>query len=398
MNTSELSDPAAWPGSGLVLSTLLDRQTPIEWFEAVAIVQELCARDQGGRGSGPPAVLDPGDVAITSSGGVDLRGGAAGVPTAAQVAHLLLALIEGAQGLPVQLRLLALQEVSPTPGCATLRDLSSRLAPFERPNRRQTIRDIYQRGAAMPAVESERPTSQPARHHPARAAARPPWWRGRRVQTAAASIALLVAAGVALAWLWQAVAPMFSSQGGRQELEAGAQAESLSASEVERIWATARRIWRRTPARPAEPAPGVAPAESPGVEPVIVAPTSDRHPAPASPSEMAVSLMPAAAAGTSPPAAGTTLFSRADAEVVPPRLVRPHLPDGPRPGVRAEDLPQVEVVVSETGEVESVKLVSARAGVGPAMMLSVIKAWRFAPATRAGRPVRYRLVVPLTNQ
>ena len=32
------------------------------------------------------------------------------------------------------------------------------------------------------------------------------------------------------------------------------------------------------------------------------------------------------------------------------------------------------------------------------MMLSVIKAWRFAPATRAGRPVRYRLVVPLTNQ
>ena len=108
--------------------------------------------------------------------------------------------------------------------------------------------------------------------------------------------------------------------------------------------------------------------------------------------------MPSAAAGASPGATGPTLFSRADVEVVPPRLVRPHLPDGPRPGVRAQDLPQVEVVVSETGEVESVKLVSARAGVGPAMMLSVIKAWRFAPATRAGRPVRYRLLVPLTNQ
>jgi hypothetical protein len=108
--------------------------------------------------------------------------------------------------------------------------------------------------------------------------------------------------------------------------------------------------------------------------------------------------MPAAAVETSPGAAGTALFSRADVEVVPPALVRPRLPDGPRPGVRLEDLPQVEVVVSETGEVESVKLVSERAGVGPAMMLSVIKAWRFAPATRAGRPVRYRLVVPLTNQ
>jgi hypothetical protein len=32
------------------------------------------------------------------------------------------------------------------------------------------------------------------------------------------------------------------------------------------------------------------------------------------------------------------------------------------------------------------------------MMLSAIKAWRFAPATRDGRPVRYRLALRLTNQ
>ena len=152
----------------------------------------------------------------------------------------------------------------------------------------------------MPARDDERLTSQPARHHPARAAARPPWWRSRRVQTAAASIALVVAAGVALVWLWQAVAPMLSRQGGPQEQKAGAVAESLPASKVERIWATARRIWRRMAARPAEPAPAAVPAESPGAEPVIVAPTSDRPPAPASPSETAASRMPAAAAGTSP--------------------------------------------------------------------------------------------------
>jgi hypothetical protein len=398
MSTTEFSNPAGWPGPRLVLSTLLDRQTPIEWFEAVAIVQELCALASGGRGAGPPAALEAGDVALTPDGGVDVRGGAAGVPTVAQVAHLLLALLEGARGLPVQLRLLALQEVSPAPGCATLRDLSSRLAPYERPNRRQTIRDIYQRVAALPAPDSERLTSPPAPQHPPRAAVRPPWWRSRRVQTAAASIALLVAAGVVLAWLWQAVAPMLFHQGGGQEPRTGAVAESLPASEVERIWATARRIWRRTVARPAAPAPASAPAGSSGPEAVVVATASDRLPAPASRSGMAAPRMPAAAAGTSPGAAGTTLFSRADVEVVPPALVRPRLPDAPPPGVRAEDLPQVEVVVSETGEVESVKLVSERAGVGPAMMLSVIKAWRFSPATRAGRPVRYRLVVTLTNQ
>ena len=72
--------------------------------------------------------------------------------------------------------------------------------------------------------------------------------------------------------------------------------------------------------------------------------------------------MPAPRRATSPVATGPTLFSRADVEVIA-TAVGPRLPDGPRPGVRAEDLPQVEVVVSETGEVESVKLVSAARGV-----------------------------------
>ena len=93
-----------------------------------------------------------------------------------------------------------------------------------------------------------------------------------------------------------------------------------------------------------------------------------------------------------------TVYSAADADVVRPALVHPRLPTTPRAGVRAEDVPQVEVVVSPEGEVESVKLVTPQAGVKPGMMLMALKAWRFAPATRGGRPVRYRLVVPLTNQ
>jgi hypothetical protein len=39
-----------------------------------------------------------------------------------------------------------------------------------------------------------------------------------------------------------------------------------------------------------------------------------------------------------------------------------------------------------------------RAGVGSAMMLSAIKTWRFKPANRYGQPVRYRVLVRLTNQ
>ena len=87
-----------------------------------------------------------------------------------------------------------------------------------------------------------------------------------------------------------------------------------------------------------------------------------------------------------------------DPQVVPPSLVRLRMPSVPPSGVRADALPEVEVVVSATGEVESVKLLTPQAGVGPAMMLSAIKTWRFLPASRDGEPVRYRLRMRLTNQ
>jgi hypothetical protein len=91
-----------------------------------------------------------------------------------------------------------------------------------------------------------------------------------------------------------------------------------------------------------------------------------------------------------------TIYTEADASVIPPELVRPRLPS-PARGVRLEDLPRLELLVSPTGEVESVKLMSAGAGVHPAMMLSAVKNWRFQPATLAGKPVRYRHTLWLTR-
>jgi hypothetical protein len=92
------------------------------------------------------------------------------------------------------------------------------------------------------------------------------------------------------------------------------------------------------------------------------------------------------------------IYSGIDAAVVPPSLLRSRLPSEPPPGVRADALPEVEIVVSETGEVESVKLLTPQAGVGPSMMLSAIKTWRFHPASLDGEPVRYRLRMRLTGQ
>jgi hypothetical protein len=45
-----------------------------------------------------------------------------------------------------------------------------------------------------------------------------------------------------------------------------------------------------------------------------------------------------------------------------------------------------------------VKLRTSSPDVRTSMMISAFKAWRFEPATRNGRPVRYRLLIRLTTQ
>ena len=92
------------------------------------------------------------------------------------------------------------------------------------------------------------------------------------------------------------------------------------------------------------------------------------------------------------------MYSSSDPEIVPPELVRSPLPEDPPPGVRSEDVPEVEVLVSASGEVESVKLVTVPARVLPAMMLSAVKTWRFYPAAKGQQPVRYLLRLRLTNR
>jgi hypothetical protein len=386
--------PRAAFSRGVDLARLLERAMPLSWFEAVAIVQELCAVLLSTRRPAGETDLEPEDVAITHEGNVEVRAGAAqGVPPVARVAHLLLALLGEARTLPVQLRLLALQEVSPTPTGTTLRDWSARLATFERPGRQRTIREVYERFMQLPIASAGAPVKEPAPTKPARVKA-PPWWRSRRVRNVAASVALLVAAGLAAAWLWRVVAPILS--GGelqKPEAGAGAGAGTLSAEAVERIRAAAFRIWGGGAARPAAPAPDTPVAGQPIV---VVVPEAFPSVPPASPD--AGPRNPDTPAAARAPATDKTLFSAADAAVVPPSLLRPRLPMRSSAGVREENLPQVELLVSPTGEVESVKLLTEPAGVKSAMMLSAIKTWRFEPATSDGRPVRYRLILRLTNQ
>jgi TonB family protein len=93
-----------------------------------------------------------------------------------------------------------------------------------------------------------------------------------------------------------------------------------------------------------------------------------------------------------------SVFTGHDSDVVPPVLMRPHLPRVESMGLPSDQLGTVEVVVGEDGRVDQVRLVrtTAERRYYDAMILAAVKAWVFRPAIRSGRPVRYRLGIPLT--
>jgi outer membrane biosynthesis protein TonB len=53
----------------------------------------------------------------------------------------------------------------------------------------------------------------------------------------------------------------------------------------------------------------------------------------------------------------------------------------------------MELIVSESGSVERVRLLTPPQRMPDMMVLSRAKVWKFAPALKDGRPVRYRLVL-----
>ena len=84
------------------------------------------------------------------------------------------------------------------------------------------------------------------------------------------------------------------------------------------------------------------------------------------------------------------IYSRWDPEVIPPGFQYPQLPSQFLSGVRP-DMNTIELIVSESGAVERVRLLSTPKRMADMMLLSGAKNWVFEPAIKDGQPVRYRL-------
>ncbi|MCX6544241.1 MAG: DUF192 domain-containing protein [Acidobacteria bacterium] len=413
----------------VTLADIIGHRTPLGWFESVAIVQEMCAAVLARLPADDPCVPELADIALTDVGGVALLArGPEGHSLVRRACLVLLSLTPEVR-LPTELRLFALGGLSPTPRFKSLQELHTELEFYERPDRPVIVRGVYKRyrhlsGPAAPLEEVkppdvlEPPLSRPPGYRP--------WWKRKSVWN---GIFVLVLTLVAATVIWEWRRP--EGRWLREDVDRVTQVASGVAHRAADAARGYRDVaWRKLGLASAEPtsAPSVVEADAPAAaepaEPRRVIPPSPRPqepqappavpplgpPQPGEPPAAAALVPPQPGAATPAPvssqsptagavaAAPTTVYSAADPLVVPPELLRPVLPKGPPPGVRSEDLPEVEVLVSATGQVETVKLLSSgAAGPRAAMMLSVVKTWAFKPATRAGQPVRYRYRMRLTR-
>lgn len=379
----------------------------VHWAEAVAIVEELCAVLVRTEQSG--GVPDLRDVAITSHGTVMIRQGAEVSRQIDDIGRTLHALLD-ADSTPMPLRLFVAESIG-SGKYPSVSAYAEALAYYARPGRRSFIQQLYKRcletgdtpQAPQPIAEVERPPEK-AR-------------RGRRgaLAAVAATALLLVVALVAAAWVWRddprvagpitAVRSVASAAvSAVRQLGSDAEPEP-----VEKADATKR-------SRSSKQAAGSGRATSGSSASLSADLTVD-----------ASSLLDGVGADSPVPAAGSGAGGTANdgsqlvdgSLVVPSLLVAPTVAtadardvyssgtDGVQPPVMYHPkLPPVapvdpkiggtntmELLIDEGGNVERATLVSDPVRMSDMLLLSSAKTWRFHPALKDGRPVKFQLFV-----
>jgi hypothetical protein len=421
----------------LSLHDLRSAPAGLDWHEAVAVAAALGTLLVEGRA---PACPEPADVSLLASGDLRVVGGRHVDGSAAGgLARVLGELLESAPH-PAELRQLV--ETYAAEGgrgevdVDAVGDLVAALAFFERPGRKDVLAIVAAR--AEPAIER------------ARGAAALEALTSRTRQAPAVPRAAAVAVPTegeveaAEAFLDD---PDGAGEGGHRRLFVPV-AVGLTAFLAVAYGAAS---WMDRPASPPQraamseeddrlpppDAPTVAPrtptANAPAGRSAQAAPRERPSGAPVSPGpprvpESGGTTVPAATLGTPAPGAARSravdvivaerdgrvlpspseplslphavasgqIFQAGDLRVTPAILIRPNLPANPPPEVPEEQIGTLEFVLTETGAVERVRLVSPANRYQERMLVAAAKTWQFQPATRDGRPVRYRTRLRLT--
>lgn len=393
------------PEAAITLKAVAERLGRVEWTEAIAIAEGICAA-AAAAGTGIP---DLADIAIGSDGVVALQAtdGAPPGPRLGRVLHGL----TGSGQMPVPVRLFITKWI----GCEephTLADVARDVAYFAHPDGATLVRAVYERAARTQAPAPAPMSSSPPEVILPRP--RPQPRRSRRVRPlfAVAAVAALAAAITAV-WAWRSPdasieTPAWLTTAVERTRELIARAsEDATAASTTAAPAPATADARRAPSRRSR-APNAAAAKLTAM-PAAVTVVAPAPVPPSSPLSVLSKLVPVVPEGPATPMADNSrpqaafpaaaadedpsrIYSSADAGVVPPRMRQPQLP--PPLFVGSEpSLNTMELIVSETGSVERVRLLSAPRRMADMMMLSGAKAWVFEPASRDGEAVSYRLLL-----
>ena len=91
-----------------------------------------------------------------------------------------------------------------------------------------------------------------------------------------------------------------------------------------------------------------------------------------------------------------TVYTADSKDVTPPRPLGRQLPAPPRRAAPSDAIGRLEILVGRSGAVERVTLHTPTNAYQERMIVSAAKAWRYRPALRNGRPVRFSLLVSIT--
>jgi Gram-negative bacterial TonB protein C-terminal len=376
-------------GDSISFADLQVRRVPVEWFEAVALIQELSrVLLESGTDPAQPS-LAPQAIWIDPNGNLRLSAKSADAEPVVRRVGELLRMCLGDSAFPAPLRLVIIQSAATPPFYGSLAELTNALAYFERPNRTALIRGVFERAQTHQPLPPlvDQPEQMPVKKDLPAAPGRHRLRISRRAigATAAALTMIVVAVGVSQLVTWRDDSvPVGDEPKGSVVDQASSEASSRRSSN-DNARATDPVL------APRRAATAAVTSLDPAEEHVLAGALTMIDVAVTEPEPLATSEASFANAPD------TNIYSASDEAVTPPVAIYMRLPARPSAGVHVEDHSTIELLVGETGSVESVKVLGPPHDLGEALLvtlnLSAAKTWRFRPALRDGQPVRYRTVV-----
>jgi hypothetical protein len=402
------------------LADLRARNVLPVWQEAVAVIQELIQTVSATSAPLP----DLQHIALIANGDVvALPGSPVPSDPVRHAAEMLKVLVEGIPT-PPELEQFLERNLTTPPAINSIAEFSSNLAFFERPGRRADVERLAGRAAAAEQLtraddELKRLMEKVNEPDPKTKEASQDQRTPRRLP-AALIVGVLVVGALALpTWWWRtrmraAQTPQSSAApaNGAASGKASTAPASPTPSLLDRTTAAVRSAVNSLVGSDPAPAPAPAPAE-PSAGPagdktkarrhhsvpsakIQAAPMTDRPNGASRASATSAEILATAEDVTPLHDDDANVYTPADATVIPPVMVRPVLPKDPPPGVPLHQIGTIDVWVDENGDVGQVRLISPANRYQERMLVSAAKMWKFRPAFKDGRAVRYRARVRLT--